>query len=410
MRLRRFDIGIWTALVWVIIATCILLATLLAHHEHTVTHSYYDAAKAWFQGRDVYHLTDAAGQPSIHGFLYLPTTAVLYGALAALPFLWHEVIWRLLEIGAFAYAIARLCRMLSGVCATHGVAPLLAAVLAMLPAVACMRNGQMNLMIAVCLTLGIVALAEEGWWRATLWLALGVALKPPMLVPALLAAALYRQMRWRLLLGLSIALLLPFAAQSPSFVLRQYHLFAQKTALSSRPGEAGGFADLFSLLRYAGLTLTEHTQTCLRLAAALGTLLCCLRAARCWPRAETAFVVLILSSVYMMLFNPRTELNTYLIPGVPVAVLAAVWLYAAPRDPTGWAMATLIAGWMASWDLAQRETWLSPLLIIGLAIWIATCIISKRTLWPYRSRHFRNLTPLESSSAHTARREVISNP
>lgn len=382
MSLRWSSIGALTTLVWVTITLAIMLATLLAHHEHTVTHSYYDAARSWFHGADVYHLTDAAGRPSIHGFLYLPATAVLYGPLAALPFRWHELLWRLLAIGAFAYAIDRLYRVLGGSSARSSLAPLITAVLAILPAVACMRNGQMNLMIAACLTLGVVALADQGWWRATLWLALGFALKPTMLVPVLLAAAIYRPMRWRLLLGLIAVLLLPFAAQAPAFVLRQYHLFAQKTALSSRPGEAGGFADLFSLLRWAGWDLAERTQTMLRLAAALGTLGLCLRADRRYPRSGAAFAVLMLSTIYMMLFNPRTELNTYLIPGVPVALLAALWLCAAPRAPTGWALAVLIVGWMASWDLAGRDTWLSPLLMLPLALWIAAAIARGRGFWP----------------------------
>lgn len=72
--------------------------------EHTVVGAYRDAAHQWFAGRDVYNATG-------HGFLYLPSAAILFAPFAALPLPASEILWRVLTIGSFAIATRRLATL-----------------------------------------------------------------------------------------------------------------------------------------------------------------------------------------------------------------------------------------------------------------------------------------------------------
>jgi hypothetical protein len=67
-------------------------------------------------------------------------------------------------------------------------------------------------------------------------------------------------------------------------------------------------------------------QTALRLAAAVATLALAVWAHRAWPRGWAAAHAFTLAAIYLMLFNPRTENNTYscLAPAIGLW-FAVVW-------------------------------------------------------------------------------------
>ena len=60
----------------------------------------------------------------------------------------------------------------------------------------CARNGQATLIMTGFMLLAVVDAAHSRWWRATLWLALSVAIKPLAIVLVLLIAATDRPMTW----------------------------------------------------------------------------------------------------------------------------------------------------------------------------------------------------------------------
>ena len=93
--------GLWIAwLSWgALIVTIAVL--ILGGSDHTVVSAYRDAAVQWFAGRDIYNSTG-------HGFLYLPSAAILFAPFATLPNVASEIAWRVLTIGSFAVGIRRL--------------------------------------------------------------------------------------------------------------------------------------------------------------------------------------------------------------------------------------------------------------------------------------------------------------
>jgi len=124
--------------------------------------------------------------------------------------------------------------------------------------------------------LAVVDVARNRWWRATLWLSLGVAVKPLAIVLVLLIMATYRPMTWRVLVGMILLALSPFAAQHPEYVAHQYTACLRIMMTAAHVGVAAyGWTTPFTALRVAGLDIPERIQTVIRLVAAMVTLALC---------------------------------------------------------------------------------------------------------------------------------------
>jgi alpha-1,2-mannosyltransferase len=124
-------------------------------------------------------------------------------------------------------------------------------------------------------------------------------------------------------LGIVAVLCLPFLTQRPNYVLDQYMKCAQMFRASSHCGIIELWAQPFCVLGLLGVNLSESTQTAIRLVAAGGAIAIC-RAARLRsvPRPAAEYLLAI-SVLYILLFNPRTENNTYAMLG-PVIGLSLV--------------------------------------------------------------------------------------
>ena len=100
-------------------------------------------------------------------------------------------------------------------------------------------------------------------------------------------------------------------------------------------GLAPAWPQLFSLASLAGIHASEQWQMALRVAAAVGTLAACWWVARCGkseirnPKSEfpkqlnPLILVYALSTCYLLLFNPRTENNSYVLLSPVIGVMAA---------------------------------------------------------------------------------------
>jgi hypothetical protein len=352
----------WAAL----FATISLL--ILAGSDHSVVSTYRDATIQWFAGRDIY--TDTG-----HGFLYLPVAAVLFAPFAWLPPAAGEIAWRLVAIGGFAIGVRRLCKIADAKPSATMFALLTLASLP--PALACARNGQSTLIMAGLMMLASVDLAERrrGW--AVLWATLAVALKPLAIVLLLLAPFMDRRLVGRVALGLAAVLCLPFLMQSPSYVLDQYTKCAQMFRASSHCGMIELWAQPFSVLGLLGVNVSESSQTLVRVVAAGGAIALCLVARIRCGSARAAEYLLAISVLYILLFNPRTENNTYAMLG-PVIGLSLVATLASKRPGRGELifLSTLLA-LMALGDSVVRlfaaegeHIWMTPSVAVLFSLYL----------------------------------------
>lgn len=342
--------NVW--IIWIVLFVVIATIVAMPSNRRTVTPIYRISAINWYEGKDLY-------TKGIDGYLYLPHACILYAPFARLPFSVSEVLWRALTIGLLAIAVWRLARF-GGRDMGRELFPLMS-LLVIPTALECARNGQVNLPLATLMTFAGIDLAMRRWWAATLWLVLALALKPTVMVMLALTALLYAPMRWRLAAGLAALFVFPFMTQQPSYVFEQYKLYTAKLRVAGSPDELDYFSDVFGLLGATGINVPTAVRTVFRLVAAAATFGLCRLALNRWGHIQGTVLFFSFNVCYLMLFNPRTENNTYVIAGMPMALFAAWALLCDRWRVAGAVLAALVLIMSATHEITRGVNhWVSP--------------------------------------------------
>lgn len=372
MRALPTDGPIWLAwLPWLLLYSVVLLF-ILCGSERTVTPLYFEAAENWRRGEGLYV---AGGR----GFLYLPQAAILAIPFQLLPRIPGEIAWRFISIGTFALGILRLSRVASK---SHpntmfAVMSCLAAPLAWSSAL----NGQSTLPMAGLMMLATGELVDNRSWRGAALLALALAVKPLALVMLLVAASLWPKMFVRLLVVCAAMLAVPFLLQSPEYVAGQYAACLTMLRDAARLGAQKPWAQLFGMLQVAHIEFSESVQMGMRLLAAVLTLAAAWHAQRRLEASRALLYVYALATCYLMLFNPRTENNSYamLAPAIGWCCAEAFLIERRARSVLVYIIIAL--GTVGSHEFGRhliptsRAVWLAPL----MAVWF-TGVLSMRLL------------------------------
>jgi hypothetical protein len=199
----------------------------------------------------------------------------------------------------------------------------------------------------------------------------------------LLAAAVYPQMSWRLAIGLLFVAAVPFMTQRPDYVISQYRACVQNLEITFEVGETGLWAQFFGMLQVAGIEFPSALRTAMRLLAAGTTLFACWKASRVLSPERSAFYLFSFASCYLMLFNSRTEGNTYTMIG-PVygALLAEAAFQLKNRTSAAWMIAAVVLT-VANYELAvlvtprPKAVWISPLVCVGVTGYLVLRLIQE---------------------------------
>jgi len=340
---------------------CIIIGLVLAGNQRTVTPNYFNAAQRWIEGSPLYLGTMKSG------FIYLPSAAVLLTPFTLLPFVVAEIIWRIIVIGSFSYA----AYIFSGVRAWGGgkFSFLLVTLVSVPLGWDCFRNGQMTLLVGALIMVAACDLQEQRWWRSAAWLCLAVALKQMAMAMVLLTAVLYRPMRGRLLAGLALVLLFPFAAQAPMYVTEQYKACLQMLQHAAELGKVVYFADLFGMLRVAAIEVPGWLKTGISLSGVLCAVALCMRVRKRSPHF-LPFYLFAFSTTVLLLFSPRTENNTYVLLAPAIGLLMAREFAAKDQWIWGWGLTGLAIGIVGTYELGrlltgpEKAVWLAPLMCL----------------------------------------------
>lgn len=345
-------------------------AIILHDSSRSIFPIYQYAALAWFKGQQIYEMS------GIGGFTYFPQAAILFSPFAILPRAAGEMAWRLVSIGAIALSL-RSFGSLVAERSGKNLFPLMT--LVAIPIVwDCARNGQATLLMTAVMLMAVVDVSRSRWWQATLWLALAVAIKPLAIVLVLLIAAIDRPMTWRALLGMVLLALFPFLTQRPGYVVEQYVTCLQNMAISAHVGVAAhGWTSPFTALRaVTGIDVPEKLQTLMRLAGALGTLMLCFVSRRRHDAATSAIFLFSLAALYVMLFSPRTENNTYAMLSPVLALFLARAVKIEGRSGEAILLGVMALALVASRPIERllaphaELIWLSPLVAVCLAVYV----------------------------------------
>jgi hypothetical protein len=352
----------------------VLAVWIAIGNPHSVTPAYHEAALHWIGGRNLYLDTG-------RGFLYLPQAALLDIPFALAPPVVSEIGWRIVTIGVFAAGAWRLSRLFGQASGNSFFS--LATVLALPLSASAARNGQATLPIAGLMMLAAVDLSRRRWNRATFLLCLGFAFKPLTLVFILLAGGVYRPMALRLIGGLLIVLAAPYCTQTPDYVTSQYVDCLAMLRTAANVGLERPWAHFFGMVQAAGFEVDESIQTVVRFLVALGTLLLARRAVHQLPPERSAVYLYGLAGCYLMLFNPRTENNTYALVS---PIIGLVWAESvlARRN---WLVVVLLAlmalGIVGSYELGRRlvpearPVWLAPLMCLTFATFLVVRLVAE---------------------------------
>ncbi len=313
--------AIWATLALVV---CVMVARAVhksietgQDEKNSVTSVYRSAAEGFLASTPIYKAA-SDDKDSKHGWLYPVWSALVYVPFTLPPRVVGEVLWRVVCIGLYAWAIARLSQLVdASYPGSRRLHFFTLTLLTFLAAIGSARNGQMNLPLGAAMLLGVLEVHERRWWRATAWLALAIVMKPIAIVMILLIGVLHPALWWRLPIAAIIVAGLPFLHPNWTYVREQYAAGLAKVVEAGEPG-AGTFADLSNVLLRLGLEVPYRAMTGVRAAMALVTLGVCWLALRRLDRTRGLVTVFALGAAYLMLFNPRTEGNSYLIvaPGV----------------------------------------------------------------------------------------------
>lgn len=355
-------------LVWVVYTGVIVALVAANPSGRSATLEYQRATDNWWAGKTLYR--------SRNGYLYLPQFAILYTPYELLPDRVGEPLWRLTCMATLAWALWAAASRLAP--EKRNAVFLVATVLILPSTFASARNGQVNMPLAALFLLTTLALARERWWLAAGFLVLTLVLKPISLAPILLCGVLYPRLRLPLLALLAVMLLVPLAHFNPRYASGEYAAFIHNLGQAGNP-KGQSWCDFAGMLRTFGLILPSWLQLTIRALAGLGAFALCWKVRKGTDPLRAAFTFLFVAMIYLMLFNPRTETNSYVILGAFVAIWAAVeGLVCRRLDVAFWAvlLAALLGTENYGWPIFPlTNLWAKALGTCVLGVWLAGKIL-----------------------------------
>jgi alpha-1,2-mannosyltransferase len=321
----------WRALgwaVWLAPLLVISIVSVLKPEDHTVTPVYHEAVENWRLHLPLYN----------HKFYYAPQFALFFAPFHYLPRAVGDILWRCLATAGLGVGVLLFCESMSW--QNRDRAFFIVTLLAMPLCLQAMQLGQANEHLAAALLLAAWCLSARRWWAATMLLWLATAIKPLGIAAVGLAWAAYPHLWWRLALGLPVFFIVPFAFGPSGYIWSQLIACAENLRQSTGVAEHR-FADLNGLLRTFGTPVTGRASLAMRAIAGGLFMLLCRQASRRHPEPLRALVWLGAAGVFLMLFNPMTEANSYAIVA-PVFGLLAWWDFTRGEKAIGWLLATMV--------------------------------------------------------------------
>jgi alpha-1,2-mannosyltransferase len=315
-----------------------------------VWRSYMGAAQHWLAREPLYDAN------TIYLFQYFPQAALLFVPFYALGAA-GGVLWRAVGWGLFAAGLRRVTRFWPERDPFAAVS-----VLVIAPSAMALLSGQTNLLLAAAMLHAVCEL-EERPARAAAWLMLALACKPIALVPILLAAVHYPRARRPLAVGAILFAAAPFATAPAAYVIAQSRACLVKLAVSARPERH--FEELRGLLWKLGWSAPNAAMLALQILGALGAVALVVRVRRHFKAPFAALLLYAVAAAYLMIFNPRTQPNSFVI-AAPAVALPAALLLGERRLGAAFGLIAILVAWSGAAHFA--ENWLKPLASIAFAI------------------------------------------
>jgi hypothetical protein len=362
---------------WAIYGLVIAILALAAPQSHSLVPFYRQMSLDFWQG----HIEP---KNYMEGFYYLPASQVLFSPFAFAGAAIGGALWRLLAYGVMTLTAWAWSKRLTPNRAIAALA--LCLVLLIAPSGPVLRNGQFDAITWALIGLAAALVVDGRWWSVAGVLALAFAIKPTAIVAVLLIGAAWPAVGIRILPLIGLVFALPYVNPDWAYV---NHLYAGwLDGLVGALPQPGRWNDIANALASVGAPIPYKVMTGVRVAAALGGLGLALLAVRRLPRAQAAFAVLMLASLYLVLFNPRTETSGYVGLALVAGPLAARILFfeAKPRAGALAAATAAAPGFVgiSAFTLKLLGIWFNPLLGTLFFLFAALPRCLKESAWAPR--------------------------
>jgi len=330
-----------------------------------VVPNYRFASSHWWLGESMY-------PGGTHGFLYLPTFAVLFTPFYLIqPAVLGEIVWRLFGFGLFGWGLWRLAEIFNEKNSARRefdstFAPLV--LLAVPASLAAINNGQTNLALSASLVLLCISIRNEKWNSAAACLTLALILKPIAVAPWLLAFAVFAPIRIPLLGGLVAVGVLGFIHPNPAYALGQWIEFWTKLTHSYTPVNLR-VSDLFGMLEKVGFQNPLPFNSLSRIVASGAALCFVIWKYRRGGSMNGSWGLWVVTALIWTIFNPRAETNSYVLVS-PLLAFAAV-SYWTKGEGERWkgailsiACIGLMCDGMGKAIYLATDVWFKPLIVL----------------------------------------------
>ncbi len=306
---ERFAIVLWAVFIGVGLGQAIV-----APRQHSVYPIISDAARKWVRGEMLYSRIERADGLDL--YRYSPAVAMLFAPLAATSDRIGGTLWRIISAGSLLVSLYWWSRSVLQIASPRSRAWLFLMVAPL--AASSLHNGQSNPIVLAGMLAMMTAALHERWNLAAVCIAVSFLFKIyPISLGMLLALVYPRKLAWRVALAASIGLALPFLFKSYAYASWQYsewitYVRGDTRARISVMREYRSFAYLFT--RWRGSRLEHSTIQQVQLATALFAA-GAVAAGRILRLDRPALfdLVLAMGSIWMTLFGPATEAQTYLL-------------------------------------------------------------------------------------------------
>jgi hypothetical protein len=382
---RRFvDTAIWG---WCIFAV-ILFGLMLWQPGRSLFQTYADASYQFWAG-----IVPPADFKT--GYYYLPISQILYTPFALLGDRIGGVSLQIAGVGLTTLAAWELARLLVPDRTRFAFAIILLLIIAGVAGI--LRTAQLDSLMWPLTACAAAAIGRGKFWAAAGILSLAFAIKPTAIVALLLMGVTWPGVGLRLVPLVIAVIFLPVLATDWDFVRRLYVSLAER--ITGAVAEPRNWNDLGNLLAYVGLPVPFAIMMTVRAVAAVATLIPAWAARRRLPPPLAAFSVFALASLYLLLFNPRTEGGGYAGLSLVAAPLAARMFLLEGRAYSGALLAAvcLLMGLPGLTPGTMRlfEIWMKPSL--GIAVTILVLIpraFDARRWEPGRARISEETAPI----------------
>jgi alpha-1,2-mannosyltransferase len=303
MDITFFKKNALACLLWLGVLIYLSVYTLMTSHT-PASMDYYNASHLWLQGENIY-------KNGAWAFIYFPQSALFFLPFALLPFKIGQLCWVIISTVTLALSLFSLTLLLPF---NQKKTYLFLTIVCYVVAQGSLKLGQMNITIASLFFFFIYAFSHKKWWLSAFLLAFALAVKPTSMIFVLLFFALYQELRIKLLVFLAGFLALPFLFQHVDYVFAQYKNYG--TLSHSMAAEHAGYiwAQLWGVIYFIA-KVGVPTSITYPFSAFIGLVILLLGyySKKYFSFKHSIFYVYTLGAIYLMLFNPRTESNDYII-------------------------------------------------------------------------------------------------